>query len=141
MNVEALVGPADDPVERWPAQPIAEPRLLTPMVDQWLATPSRVRPNAIVVGTDVAVIPLYGILQKRGIAVGRDVSVISLRMEQQFTNGLEPGVCTIDNGAEAIGRLAVRQLRWRFQNPDDTVGNRIRVSPDLIEGPSVVTLS
>lgn len=141
IRVESVTGPVSEVPERWPAEPIAERHAMAFMVERWLAMPAGIRPGVIVLGTDVAAVSLYSVLRERGMEVGRDVSVISLRMEQQFANGLDPVTCTIDNGAETIGRLAVRQLRWRFQHPEDTAGIRIRVGPRLIEGASVVTVA
>lgn len=127
-------------VVRWPLPAITQPTDLLPLIERWESQPEAQRPTAIVVGADSIAVQLYKALQQRGLSVGVDVSVLSFNHEKPLVLGLEPSLTTIDIRAEAIGKRAVDQLRWRMDHFNDELSNKILVAPRLVEGGSVANL-
>lgn len=126
---------------RWPLPAITQPTDLVPLIDRWEAIPENERPTAIVVGADSIAVQLYNALQQRGLRVGQDISVLSFNHEKPLVMNLDPSLTTIDIRAEAMGKRAMDQLRWRMDHPDDKTANRVLIAPRLIEGTSVANLS
>lgn len=140
MNLRFLEGKRSNTV-RWPLPAITQPTDLIPLIDRWEAQPERERPTAIVVGADSIAVQLYTALQQRGLEVGKDVSVLSFNHEKPLVMGLDPSLTTIDIRAEAIGKRAMDQLRWRMDHVNDPLPTKILIAPRLIEGTSVANLN
>ncbi len=126
---------------RWPLPAITRPTELHPLLDAWEALSPAERPTAILVGADSIAVQLYAALRARKLEVGRDLSVLSFNHEQPLVMSLDPVLTTIDIQAEAIGRRAVDQLRWRLAHPEDRLPTKILIQPRLVEGGSVATLA
>lgn len=100
----------------------------------------RSKPTAVFCPADGITAMVYRAFSKRGLQVGKDISLISCNNELPLLTGLYPEVTTIDICAEQIGRQAVAQLIWRLENrevPPVTVA----VQPRLIAGMSVKNIS
>jgi LacI family transcriptional regulator len=136
LSVQAFENPLIEPI-RWPLPAITDPAALLPLLDRWAALAPEVRPTAMVVSADSIAVQLYAALRRRGLQVGRDVSVLSFNHEKPLVAGLTPALTTIDIRAETIGRRAVERLLWRIDHPDDLVPTKILVAPVLVEGGSV----
>ena len=63
-----------------------------------------------------------------------------LQSRKAAGHGPHPSLTTIDVQAEAIGRRAVDQIRWRLDHPTDDIPTRILIEPKLVEGASVADL-
>ena len=125
----------------WPLPAITKTTDLDPLLDEWSCLSESERPTAIMVGADSIAVQLYAAMQKRGIQVGKDVSVLSFNHEKPLVLALHPSLTTIDIQAEAIGRRSVDQLRWRIEHPEDDLSCRILIAPRLVEGESVADLN
>ena len=62
----------------------------------------------------------------------KDIEIISCDNNQAVISVIDPKPSTIDIRAEAIGRLAIRQLRWRLANPNEEGPVAVSVQPKLI---------
>src|SRR5262249_15175011 len=86
------------------------------LVELLLSTPNH--PTGLFVPGDAVAAMVYRALAKRGLQVGRDLSLVSCNHESTLLAGLYPNVTTIDIHAVQIGRRAVDQLIWRLSHPD-----------------------
>ncbi len=121
----------------FPCPPVANLPDVLPLIDQVLA--SRPRPTALFVPADSIATQVYRALAIREVAIGTDISVISVNHERALLAGLHPRLTTIEIHAEAIGRRTAELLLWRIAHPDD-VENNVQLSPTLVPGESVANL-
>jgi LacI family transcriptional regulator len=130
------------PPERltWPLPATTHEDNVQRLSDQWAALPPRTRPTALFVPSDRTAVQLYSVLQRRGLQVGRDVSVVSCNNEKSLVNGLHPAVSSVDVHAELIGRRAVEQLLWRIAHPSESIDTQVLIEPTLVERASVISL-
>jgi LacI family transcriptional regulator len=140
MSLRRFEGPRTGRVE-WPLPAITKTKDLEPLLDEWEAMPESERPTAIVVGADSIAVQLYAAMQKKGLQVGKDVSVLSFNHEKPLVLALHPSLTTIDIQAEAIGRRSVDQLRWRIEHPDDDLPSKLLIAPRIVVGESVADLN
>ena len=126
---------------RWPLSAITQPTDVEPLVAAWLAQPKAKRPTAILTTADSIAVQIYAVLNQKGLKVAQDLSILSFNHEKPLVMGLSPALTTIDVRAEAIGRRAVDQIRWRLDHPTDDIPTRILIEPRLVEGASVADLS
>ena len=96
---------------------LVDPLLLESLVDRFMSLSPR--PTGIFIPSDMQAAILQQILNRRGIRVGKDVTIVSCNNEAVILAGLDPKPVSIDMSAEAIGNRAVEQLMWRIQNPDE----------------------
>ena len=75
---------------------------------------------------------VYPALRGQGLEPQKDIAIISCDNDQAVINVIDPKPSTIDIRAEAIGRLAIRQLRWRLANPNEEGPVAVSVQPKLI---------
>lgn len=102
------------------------------LIEQALALPGG-RPDGIFVpGIDDAVVEAYRALAARGVAVGRDLDLISCCNDGVRLATLDPKLPNIDINAEAIGRAAAETLLWRLKNPKDPQ-RRLTIAPSLVD--------
>jgi LacI family transcriptional regulator len=139
IEVRVVQGTRDDGV-RWPVDLRATKDQVMPLVDEWSAQPAGSRATVVVVPSDDVAYQLYAAFHGRDIAVGRDVSVLSMRQERGLVAGILPRLAAIDIQAEEIGRRAIDQLRWRLEHPGDRPAASIYIRPKLVEGDSVANL-
>lgn len=139
LAIQALESEAS-PSLAWPLPAITIQEKVSSLVERWAALPARTRPTALIVPSDRTTVQLYGALERRGLRVGRDVSVVSCNNERSLLEHLDPLPTTIDVHAEAIGRRAVEQLLWRIDHPDDPVAVQLLAEPALVEGGSVAAV-
>jgi LacI family transcriptional regulator len=90
------------------------------------------RPTGMFVTCDALTAKIYPILKDLGIAIGRDLEIISCNNETSLLAGLEPRPMSIDIQPETIGKKAVEQLRWRILHPEEESQITIEVSPKLL---------
>lgn len=93
-------------------------------------------PTAVFAPADSIAALVYRACTRRGLQIGKDLSLISCNNEVPLLTGLYPEVTTIDICAEQIGRQAVEQLIWRMSHPETPAVN-VSVQPRLVEGMSV----
>ena len=101
---------------------------------------SRQRPTALFAPDDSIGAMTARALAARGLALGRDMSLLSCNNESSLLVGIYPSLATIDVHAHEIGRRAVDQLAWRLTHRDATCVD-IGLEPSLIRGASIRKLS
>ncbi len=136
-----LLESASARVTALPEPALSSHQELLPLVDEWRALPAARRPTALFLPADNIAAHLYVALERRGVRVGRDVSVISCNHEKSAVQTLSPALATIDVGAARIGARAVEQLLWRLRHPKDTSAQTILYEPTLVPGGSVRDLA
>jgi LacI family transcriptional regulator/LacI family purine nucleotide synthesis repressor len=120
-----------------PLRPVHEVEAVQGLVDNLLkATP---RPTAVFVPGDSVAAAVYRALHVRGMAVGKELSVISCNNETPLLGGLYPQLTTIDIHASAVGRRAVDQVIWRMSHRDEPEVE-VALRPILVPGNSVAAL-
>ncbi len=124
----------------WPLPATTVQHKVNALVDQWMASPAKVRPTALFVPSDRTAVQVYSALERRGLRAGVDVSVVSCNNELSLLADLHPALTTIDVHAEYTGRRAVDQLLWRMRHPDEPLSMQLLVEPTLVERDSVVVL-
>lgn len=120
-----------------PLQPVSDSELVDDLVGKLMKL--RSKPTAVFCPADCISAMVYRACSRRGIQIGKDISLISCNNEQPLLTGLYPEVTTIDICAEQIGRQAVEQLIWRLANRDSPAVS-VSVQPRLVEGMSVAEL-
>ncbi|MHB9131764.1 MAG: LacI family DNA-binding transcriptional regulator [Armatimonadota bacterium] len=121
----------------FPCPPVANLLDVLPLIDQVLV--HRPRPTAIFVPADSIATQVYRALAIRGVAIGMEISVLSVNNERPLLAGLHPRLTTIEIHAEAIGRRTAELLLWRIEHPN-AVENIVQLSPTLVPGESVASL-
>jgi len=139
FDVRVVATPAAGEV-RWPLDFRVAQEHVVPFVEKWVAAPAGERASVVVVPGDDVAFQLYAAFHGRGLTVGRDISVFSMRQERGLVAGLLPRLASIDIQGEEIGRRAIDQVRWRLDHPGDRPAVNILVRPKLIEGDSVANL-
>lgn len=131
-KVENVFGASSD----WtlPLQPVSDIELVDRLVGRMLKL--RSKPTAVFCPADCITAMVYRACVRRGIQIGKELSLISCNNELPLLAGLYPEVTTIDIGAEQIGRQAVEQLIWRLAHPESP-SVTVSVKPRLVEGMSV----
>ena len=93
-------------------------------------------PTAVFAPADSVAALIYRSCARRGLVIGRDISLVSCNNEVPLLTGLYPALTTIDIAAEQIGQQAAKQLIERLADPQATTVI-VAVQPRLIEGMSV----
>ncbi len=135
-SVENVFGEAAD----WslPLKTVDDVELVDKLVGRLLKL--RNKPTAVFTPADCIAAMVYRACARRGLQIGKDLSLISCNNELPLLTGLYPQVTTIDICAEQIGRQAVEQLIWRM-NHRDSPNISVSVEPRLVEGMSVADLN
>ncbi len=120
-----------------PLQPVNDIELVDKLMGKLLKL--RTKPTAVFCPADCITAMVYRACARRGVQIGKDISVISCNNELPLLTGLYPKVTTIDIDAEQVGRQAVEQLIWRLSHPDSPAVT-VSVQPRLVEGTSVATV-
>jgi DNA-binding LacI/PurR family transcriptional regulator len=136
MKVDVLE-PAVDLDVTWPLPSISSQTIVEMLVQKWVHARPKQRATAIAVGADSAAVQLYSALAKIGIRPGRDVGIISCNDERSLIMSLNPGLTTINVGAEVVGRNAVARLAWRLAHGNEDSAVRILIEPKLTVRDSV----
>jgi LacI family transcriptional regulator len=124
----------------WPLPATTQQLKVNALIDRWAALPAKKRSSALFVPSDRTAVQVYSALERRGMRVGADVSLVSCNNEQSLLADLHPALTTIDVHAEAIGRRAVDQLLWRLAHPMDSLSVQVLTEPTLVERDSVLSL-
>jgi LacI family transcriptional regulator len=140
MKVDVLQ-PTTDRVFTWPLPAVASEQVVETLVAEWAKAKPKNRPTAIAVGADSTAVQLYSALNKIGVRPGKDVGIISCNDERSLIMSLNPGLTTINVGAEMVGRNAVARLAWRLSHGNEDSSVRILVEPKLVVRDSVPTRS
>jgi len=125
----------------WPNPLAVDAGVVASLVERWKSTPDSERATVLLVSNDEVAVAVAAVLKQSGLRLGRDVSVMSLRRDNELSASVEPALTTIDNRPEIMGNRAVQHLRWRVERIDDSGYTRVRVEPELIEGASVASIS
>lgn len=135
-KVEKVLGDSKD----WtlPLQPVDDVEMVDKLVGRLLKL--RSKPTAIFCPADGIAAMVYRSFARRGLQIGREMSLISCNNELPLLSGLFPEVTTIDICAEQIGRQAVDQLIWRLGHAESPTVS-VSVKPRLVEGMSVKDLT
>lgn len=75
------------------------------------------KPKGVFVTADLLAPVLYRELERRGVAPGKDIKVVSCNNEKPYLLPLHPAPAVIDLQAELIGQQAVERLLWRIGHP------------------------
>lgn len=121
-----------------PLKPIDDFNVVDELVGRLLKI--RQPPTAVFVPADGIAALVYRAFARRGLQIGKDLSLISCNNELPLLTGLYPEVTTIDIRAEQVGRQAVDQLLWRLTHPDSPLVS-VSVQPRLVAGMSVAQLT
>ena len=135
MRVEHF---CDSPPGMW-RLPVEAPQRIEAvqdLVDRLLETTPR--PTAVFAAADSVAALVYRALAVRGLAVGRDISVISGNNDEALIMGLCPHLTTFDIHPFDLGQLAVRQLAIRTAGSESSPDVDILLPPTAVEGESVV---
>lgn len=106
---------------------------LAQLVDRLLALSPR--PTAVMLEADLLAPQLYALLEARGVRPQVDLEVLTCNNEPPYLAHLNPRPVVLDLQAEAIGRRAVEQVKWRLSHPTEPAV-RTMVQPILLPGGS-----
>lgn len=120
-----------------PLRPVGDVKLVDNLVGKLLKL--RSKPTALFCPADSISAMVYRACVRRGIQIGKDISLISCNNETPLLTGLYPEVTTIDICAGQIGRQAVEQLIWRLDHAD-APNVSVSVQPQLVAGMSVANI-
>lgn len=120
-----------------PLQTVNDTKQVEHLLDKVLKL--RSKPTALFCPADSIAALVYRCCSRRGLQIGKDLSLISCNNELPLLQGLYPEVTTVDICAEQIGQQAVEQLIWRLQHPSSPCIT-VSVQPRLVEGMSVADL-
>lgn len=134
-KVENLFGKKSE--WKLPLRPVSDFQLVDELVGKLFKL--RSKPTAVFCPADSISAMFYRACTRRGIQVGKEISLISCNNELPLLAGLYPEVTTIDICAEQIGRQAVEQLIWRLDHRESPPVS-VSVQPKLVEGMSVVSI-
>ncbi len=99
-------------------------------------------PTAIVAANDWMAAGLYQALKKRGLTVGKDISVIGFDNVLSVCCMLEPQLTSYEIPLQDVSRHATRLLMNLIENPADNLNHSTQMLPGrLIERDSVVDLN
>lgn len=135
-TVENVFGEATD--WRLPLRTVDDVELVDKLVGRLLNLQNK--PTAVFAPADCIAAMVYRACARRGLQIGKDLSLISCNNELPLLTGLYPQVTTIDICAEQIGRQAVQQLIWRMSHRDSP-NISVSIEPRLVEGMSVADLN
>jgi LacI family transcriptional regulator len=99
------------------------------LVEQWIAASPR--PTGMFVPVDRVTLFIYRHLERRGVAPGKDVEIVSCDNEKELLSLMRPAPASIDLNREMIARLAVERLLWRMKNGMSSPSVVTTVSPTL----------
>ena len=118
-----------------PLQAVQDVTAVEQIVDDLLAVPDR--PTAVFCPADSIAAAVYRTLQERGVAVGSELSIVSVNNDLPLISYLHPRLTTIDVFSAAIGRMAVSQLAWRHRHGKGFPDLETSLMPKLVMGESV----
>ena len=78
------------------------------------------------------VFPVYNIMQRAGLVVGRDVDLACCLQAVELVQKIDPNVNIVDPNTEQIAEAAVELLMWRLRNPQAHC-RTILIEPTLID--------
>lgn len=113
------------------ATPVRPYASLDEVAESIATTPEAERPDALFISEDRETIGLYPLLERRGLAPGRLLKVISCNNEHPILTFLSPRPPSIDIGPEEMARRAVDCLLSRIHNPHQPPSH-ILVPPRLV---------
>ena len=103
---------------------------LQEVVDQIAKSSPRI--DGLFSPTDFITSLLYPMLERAGIRIGEDITIISCDNERVRLGALSPRPASIELRSEEIGRTAVRTLMSRIANPQLPRVN-VLINPSLSE--------
>jgi LacI family transcriptional regulator len=139
-NATSFLGDDEAAPKHFPIRSGHDLATIERLIGELLAT--KPRPTALFIPADSISPFVYRVLARRGIEIGKDLSLISCNHERSLTEALHPALTTFDIQADVIGRLAARQLVARLRSGDRSMQPPIEISvePRFIETESVVAL-
>lgn len=140
MSCTDLIGPGSGRRD-WPNPMSVDAGVVASLVGRWQDSPESGRPTVLLVNNDEVAVTVMAALQDLNLRAGREVSVMSLRRDNELSAALEPALATIDHQPEVMGNRAVQHLRWRVERIDDSGYTRVRVEPQVVDGSSVASIN
>ncbi len=136
-GAESVLSVSESPKAGWrlPLEAPEAVEVVQSLVDQVLAVEPR--PTGLFAAADSIAVLVYRALATRGLAVGRDFSLVSGNHDTALIAGLHPSLTTCDVDAVAIGQHAVRQLALRLRHGPKMPEMDILLHPRLVKGESV----
>ncbi|MFM8337851.1 MAG: substrate-binding domain-containing protein [Opitutaceae bacterium] len=128
---------ASDRVATWPEPALMSADELGPLVDQWRAIPAAERPTAVFVPADNIAIHLYAALERVGLRIPDDISIIACNYERSLISSFKPALTTMNVSASQIGAKSVAQLLGRLDHSGDLPEQTLLLEPTLVPGQSV----
>ncbi len=125
----------------WPLPAITDQNKVAVLLARWRALPPAARPTALFAPSDRTAVQVYTELERGGLKVGRDVSLISCNNETSLVMGLTPALTTIDIHPALVGRCAVEQLLSRAAAGPSGPSVQVQVEPSLVVRGSVARLA
>lgn len=98
------------------------------------------RPTGVFAAADTIAVLAYRALTARGVAVGKDISLVSGNNDATLIAGLHPALTTCDIEASSIGEQAVRQLEMRLRSGDRLPETEVWLSPSMKVADSIASL-
>ncbi|MFA5205849.1 MAG: LacI family DNA-binding transcriptional regulator [Lentisphaeria bacterium] len=90
-------------------------------------------PTALLVANDWQAIGVYQYLTRRGLRIGRDVSVIGFDNDIRICESLAPSLTSLQYPSMTMGRNAVNLLLSLLQNKGESSSHAIRCASTLVE--------
>jgi LacI family transcriptional regulator len=91
-------------------------------------------PTGLFVPYDLQVAVLYRVLNKRGVAIDRNLEIIGDTDEKVVLAGLSPRPATINTAPDVMGQHAIEQLILRLNNGETGRQVRVAIEPKLVPG-------
>jgi len=100
-------------------------------VGRWLASGDR--PEAIIVSNGLLLMGVVRALRSAGLELARDIAVAGFDNEP-WTELIGPGLTTIEQPVESMGRAAMQLLLQRLQNPEEPVRKVVLAGRCVVRG-------
>lgn len=114
-----------------PIHEVGRATLARELFKKWKAMP--IPATGLFVAEDWLLRPVYTAAADAGVAIGKDVSVVSCNNDRARLEGLSPVPPTVDIFIERIAARGVEQLAYRLKRPSDGQDRlRILVEPALV---------
>jgi len=111
----------------WPANVSGQE--INNLTSAFLAAFRKNKVTALFSTGDSYTVYIYQMLLHQGIRPGKDIEVVSCNNED-ILEQLHPRPLSVDIHARSVGRMAVRQLLWRLENPKEPAVT-LQMSPSL----------
>ncbi|MFW6371580.1 MAG: LacI family DNA-binding transcriptional regulator [Bacteroidota bacterium] len=108
-------------------------KIVKTLIENMISLPEDNKPTGIFVANDEVAMDVYSELTIKGIAIGRDITILSSDNTDIFLDRLSPRPASIDLNYLYIAESAVERLIKRIENPMLETGVRILIPPKIVE--------